>query len=156
MIDVCCTRLYVPTYVRVRDKNLRAGEVTPVRSPNNAAVESYVAASPPKVRQEAFTSASRRKSVAWQQQQHHQQQRNGPRETGLDGSFTGGTGPEMEGGSEGDRKRVLLILRKLEDHGRVSEPCGCKLLVPRGRENGWGMFILYQWPYTRLLPHGFT
>ena len=42
------------------------------------------------------------------------------RATNRGGNLTGGAGPEVEGGGEGDRKRVLMILRRLEDHGRVS------------------------------------
>lgn len=36
--------------------------------------------------------------------------------------LTGRTGgSEAKGGDEGDRTRILLILKRLEDHGRVSE-----------------------------------
>ena len=44
------------------------------------------------------------------------------RATDRDGNLAGGAGPEAQGGGEGDRKRVLMILRKLEDHGRVRAP----------------------------------
>lgn len=150
-------RTNVRSGLRVRDKNLRAGETTPVHHPNNAAVGSYGVPSPPKQRQEALGGrASRGKSVAWQSQ--HQQQRhicdnlgegtlrrrgNGggsssthgyERETGRGGSFTGGAGLEVEGSGEGDRKRVLLILRKLEDHGRVSESYIAIRLVLGGKD----------------------
>lgn len=50
----------------------------------------------------------------------------GARETG--GWFGGGAvamtgrtgGSEAEGSDEGDRKKIILILKRLEDHGRVS------------------------------------
>lgn len=137
----------------MRDKNLRAGETTPVRYANNAAVGSYGVPSLTKQRQEAFGErASRRKSVAWQQQQQQKQRmyaKSGggtlgrwdsdgdggssntdgyAREMGQGGTFTGGAGLETEGGGEGDRKKVLLILRRLEIHGRVSEQYCCGYL----------------------------
>eukprot|EP00752_Nemacystus_decipiens_P003826 g3520.t1 len=128
---------------RVRDKNLRAGEAPPRDFPNTTAAGSYAVPSHPKPRHEApGESASRRKSVAWRQQ-HHQQRMGtnlrdktlGRRDSGDGGGFgtdngcvraadrggnlPGGHAPRVEGGGEGDRKRVLMILRKLEDHGRM-------------------------------------
>lgn len=119
-----------------------------MRYPNTSAVGSYAIPSPSKPRPEAFVErSSRRKSVAWQQEQQQRIRANlgegtlGRRGSGDGGGFsttnvyaratdrggnlTGGAGPEVERGGEGDRKKVLLILRKLEDHGRVSRPWFC-------------------------------
>eukprot|EP00903_Cladosiphon_okamuranus_P020577 g18888.t1 len=163
---------------RVRDKNLRAGEAPPVRYPNHTAVGSYAASSPTKQRQETFRErGSRRKSVAWQQQ--HQERmgadfgvgnldrRGGGgdggfstndgygRGRGRGGSLAGGAGPEVQGGGEGDRKRVLMILRKLEDHGRMLDQLASDLAVVKStRQNFQAQGVREPRVTSRNVPSG--
>ncbi|CAM9811581.1 unnamed protein product [Scytosiphon promiscuus] len=134
---------------RVRDKNLRAGEVPPALSSRTAG------------------GYDRDENVVWQQQEqlHTQQAGAAPKQPrryssfgesvmghkgdGLDsscaggvaqsgrprGGFGGGTvavagqssGSGVPGGGEEDRARILLMLRKLEDHGRILDRFAAEL-----------------------------
>ncbi|CAN0353781.1 unnamed protein product, partial [Ectocarpus sp. 13 AM-2016] len=126
---------------RVRDKNLRAGEAPPVLSPGSGGAGDHGWLSPQRQlhrnEQQADTTPQRqRKNSRFEEASFAAHPRGGLNGGGRATRLSGGggwmvdgaaggagraAGPAVAMGSEVDRNSVLLILRRLEDHGRVSE-----------------------------------
>ncbi|CAM9982972.1 unnamed protein product [Pylaiella littoralis] len=142
---------------RVRDKNLRADEVPPPLYPANAAPSMHEH-QPEALGERASRRSSvawqlqqhtesapqgRRISRSWEKTTARRGGGGGDgggigrgaRETGvwLGGGAMGLTGrtggSEAKGGDEGDRTRILLILKRLEDHGRMLNQLASELAV---------------------------
>lgn len=134
-LSLCSTTVY---FVRVRDKNLKAGEESPT-SDSAGRFSSFPHC--------GFLNENLSQSrIAWEaqgknvtQQKHRNPERKGSlrqdrlagpvagqnrRETEAgqvgDMLLSGSSGPLALGNSEGDRQKVLLVLRKLEDHSKVT------------------------------------
>ncbi|CAN0356309.1 unnamed protein product, partial [Ectocarpus sp. 13 AM-2016] len=126
---------------RVRDKNLRAGEASPALSPGSGGAGDDGWLSPQRQlhrneQQVDTTTQRQRRNSRFEEASFAARPRGGLNDGGratrlsgeggwmVDGAAGGAgraAGPAVAMGSEVDRNRVLLILRRLEDHGRVSE-----------------------------------
>lgn len=153
-----------PPSHRVRDKNLRAGEAPPALFPGSGGASNHVWPSPQRQQhqhqQQADTTPQRQRRNCRFEEACAARPRGGSNVGGLatrqsggggwmGGGIVGGAGsaagPEAAVGSEGDRNRVLLILRRLEDHGRVRGKTGrCYIYIfPL-------LGILFSWDLLRV------
>ncbi|CAM9522164.1 unnamed protein product [Ectocarpus sp. 12 AP-2014] len=139
---------------RVRDKNLRAGEAPPALSSGSGGAGDHGWPSPQRQRhrneQQADTTPQRqRRNSRFGEASYAARPRGGlnggDRATRLSGGggwmvdgAAGGAGraagPEAAMGSEADRNRVLLILRRLEDHGRMLDRLASELAVVKSAQ----------------------
>ncbi|CAM9916804.1 unnamed protein product, partial [Ectocarpus sp. 8 AP-2014] len=139
---------------RVRDKNLRAGEAPPAFSPGSGGPGDHGWPSPQRQlhrdeQQANITPQLHRRSSRFEEASCVARPRGGrngggraTRQSGgggwIDDGAVGGAGraagPEVTMGSEVDRNRVLLILRRLEDHGRMLDRLASELAAVKSAQ----------------------